>query len=692
MADRATDLAAPGRRTELVACHLPVRVTITGRLGDDRLALLAGRVEAAVAARLAEAARTVPASVAVLHQPDAVTFSGDVADPDRSRLEQALRAAVTRAAGRLPAPATPVPGSAHPVHPGLSRLRTRAAGPIAAVPAGADRYPPVDPAGEVRYGGPLHGAVIGRRADGGLLTLDSTRYAVAGSLTVGLQLGAVLFPASSFAVLEDGEGIFWSLATSPGAGSAQLSPLGPVPRGSLLNAVEVAGRGYQVLGLITSDNRPVWMDYDAVVVWLRRLAADAASGIPPLLPDLAAATITAATDQLNSAGAQTTASARWPAGGPAPHDLPAFAQAPWLTTVDYLRALLAATPWTDQPRAALAILAAAHDGEQVDAVVAVLRESGLSARLFDDPSPEVFDLFALIGERFPHDPGPLTLRAVAHLLAGFRLLARPGEVTGPGEATTTGPTGAPGTPEQLLDQARDAVAGFVDAGGRLGESPEALLGSPRAVARAMESLAQLVVLVQDAELGNRTAQWRLNRFLQRVPSATTAPVQGAERLGAGDRTLSRLRWREIWQLAVRFDSRAAGPELAGGELTADASGALLLLARLARLDVSAAVPTRAVSPAMLATQLVALAVALAGARPELGGADEVTELLARLPGEQLRPLGALLVSTSIVPGMSLDQIAAASPELYRSALDAIPALIALAGPGPAESREQDGDS
>ena len=382
--------------------------------------------------------------------------------------------------------------------------------------------------------------------------------------------------------------------------------------------------------------------------------------------------------------------------GPTPHDLPAFAQAPWLIKVDYLRALLAATPWTDQPRTALAILAAARDGEQVDAVVAVLRESGLGARLFDDPSPEVFDLFALIGERFPRDPGPLTLRAVAHLLAGFHLLARPGELTGPGEAgrageATTVPTGAPGTPEQLLDQARDAVAGFVDAGRRLGESLEALLGSPRAVARAKESLVQLVMLVQVAELGDRTAQWRLNRFLQRVPSATTAPVNGAERLGAGDRTLSRLRWREIWQLAVRFDSRAAGPELAGGELTADASGALLLLARLARLDVSAAVPTRSVSPAMLATQLVALAVALAAARPELGDADEVTELLARLPDERLRPLGALLASTSIAPGMSLDQIAAASPELYRLALDAIPALIALAGPASAESREQDGD-
>jgi hypothetical protein len=707
MADRATDLAALGRRTELVACHFPVRVTIIGRLGDDRLALLADRVEAAVAARLTEAARTVPASVAVLHQPQAVAFSGEVADPDRSRLEQALRAAVARAAGRLPAPATPVPGSAHPVHSGLSRLRTRPSGPprppgtrraAAPTPAAPDRYPPppVDPAGDVRHGGPLHGAVVGRRVDGGLLALDSTRYAVAGSLTVALQLGAVLFPATSFAVLEDGDGIFWSVATSPGVDSAQLSPLGPVSRGSLLDAVEAAGHGYQVLGLVTSDNRPVWTDYGTGVEWLRRLAADAARGIPPLLPDLAAATITAAADQLNSAAAPTAAPARRPAGGPTPLDPPQFARAPWLTKVDYLRALLAATPWTDQPRTALSILAAVRVDDEVDAVVAVLRESGLGARLFDDPSPEVFDLFASIGERFPRDPGPLTLRAVAHLLAGFDPLARPGALAGPGEAgrragPTTVPTDAPATGEQMLDQAREAVAGFVDAGRRLGESVEALLGSPRAVARAKESLARFVVLVQVAELGDRTAQWRLNRFLQRVPSATTAPVRGAERLGAGDRTLSRLRWREIWQLAVRFDNRTAGPELAGGELTGDAFGALLLLARLARLGVPAEVSTRSVSPAMLATQLVALAVALAAARPELGSADEVTALLARLPDERLRPLGALMVSTSIAPGMSLDQLAAASPELHRLALDAIPALIALAAPTSAEPCEQDGD-
>jgi hypothetical protein len=51
-------------------------------------------------------------------------------------------------------------------------------------------------------------------------------------------------------------------------------------------------------------------------------------------------------------------------------------------------------------------------------------------------------------------------------------------------------------------------------------------------------------------------------------------------------------------------------------------------------------------------------------------------------------MGVLLMRTPIAPGMALDQVAAASPDLHRVALDAIPALMALAGD---DELAQDGD-
>jgi hypothetical protein len=652
VADRRADLAVARRRAGLtvLACHIPVKVTVLGRLGDDKLRRLADSVESAVAGRLAEAGGTLPGGTAVLHPPGPVLFSGELADADRVSLDEALRAAVARAIGRAPQ-AAPPPG------PGVAGSQL---GPLT-----------VSPHGEVRDGSsPFDGSPVAALPGFPQVLLHSPRHAMAGSLTVALQLGMVLFPATSFAVLEGPDGLFWTVGTEPAVDFADLATAALLPGGALAGSGASGGLEYRVRGLITRDRRPAWRDRDAGVAWLRQLAAEAAAGVPPLLPSDAAVAVVAGADQL-VARALAAGEAELPPEDPrrAPLDGQTFALVPWETRAGYLRALLAATPWGEQRRTALEIFASLSDGAEVDAVVALLRETGLHGRLFDDPDPQAHDLFVTVGERFPREPGRLTVAAVATLLRGFDLLPqRPHEQALPG--VTTGPMGTT-VPQELLDWARDAATGFAVAGNAIGESVSALFTSPQLVARALESLAQLLVTVRLATLGHRPSVRQLDRFLERLPSGVTTAVRGAERLDAGDRTLRRLRWRQVWDIAFRFGNLGVAAARETGEISGDATGVLRFLGVLGRRL------GEPVDAGTLTTRLVTLAGALAAERPGLGGVQEITALLARLPDDQIHRLGRLLMATRIAPGTSLGDLAAPSPELHAAATDALAAIALL---------------
>ncbi len=681
MADRGADLAAVARRPELtvLACHVPVKVTVTGTLGDEALGRLADSVEAAVGRRLAEAAGALPAGVPVPHPPGPFRFSGDLADPDRARLQEALRSAVTRAtrplaeaaAAARPAGA-PVPGRpARPARsPAAGQAPAGATGfPTPAEPAGPDfgawRDPEHGPAGEIREGGsPFDGRPIAALGALRPVTVYSPRHALAGTLTQAIQLGLVVFPAASFAILEGPDGTFWVVGTEPAVDAADLRA-GLLPDALLAPDTTASGRGYRTRGLVTRDRRPVWRNRDAGLDWLRQLADEARTGVAPLLADQLRVAVVAGTDQLVAAALAggPAAAARRPAG----LDSSAFTLVPWESKAGYLRALLAATGWTEQRRVALEILASLSNGAEVDAVVALLRETGLHGRLFDDLDPDNHDLMVSIGERFPLEHGRLTVAALATLLRRFNLLSRRlheealiGVRTGPHGLTV---------PVEVLDEAHDSATALVHAGNDLGESVSTLFTSPQLVARALTALAQLLVTVRLATLGYRPAGRRLDRFLDTLPAPVLAAARGAERLGCGDRVLRRLRWRQVWEIASLFGPQ--GDVAAGaGEVTGDATGVLRFLGVLTRLG-------EPVDAGALGARLVTLAGALAAAHPDFDGVDEVTTLLAALPDGEVHRLGAALARTRVPPGVALDDLAGLNTELHAAAADALTAIVAL---------------
>jgi hypothetical protein len=673
----------------VLACHVPVAVRVVGRLDDERLRLLADRVEAAVARRLAEAGRTLPAGAALVHPPGPVRVSGDVAEPERARLTEALRAAVARATRDLTATGPTVrsgsAGSALPagrVSVPFGAPAGHSAGPFPGQPLPAGEpvgwrdaeHGPTGPAGEVREGGsPFDGQPVA--ALGGLapVVVRSPRYALAGTLTMAVQLGLVIFAVGSFAVIEGPDGLYWAVGTDPAVAAAELSA-GLLPDALLVPSAMAAGRTYRLRGLITRDRRPVWRDRDAGVAWLHQLAAEARAGVAPLLGDQVQAAVVAGADQLV---AQLVAAGE--AGLPAPGARPvaldraAFALVPWADKARYLRALLAATPWTEQRRTAVEVIAALADGAEVDAMVALLRETGLHGRLFDEPEPDAYALLRTIGERFPREPGRLGAGALTSLLRRFDLLPRrlhEEALIG----VTAGPRGIT-VPAEVLDSARDSAAALVAAGTALGESVRGLFTSPQLLARALAALAQLLVTVRLASLGYRPAARELDRFLDRLPLGVLATVRGAERLAVPDRTLRRLQWREIWEIASAYgphDTATGEPgQPAAGEVSGDATGVLRVVDLLARRG-------EPVQPGTLAARLVTLAGVLAAERPDLGAANAVIALLAGLPEGQLHRLGQLLARTPVAPGATLAELAATSADLHAAAVDALAAVTAPA--------------
>jgi hypothetical protein len=685
VADRGADLAAVGRGAELtvLACHVPVKVSVVGTLGDGALQRLADSVESAVARRLGEAAGILSAGVPVLHAPGPFRFSGDIAYPESARLQEALRAAVTRATRRLaeaavrpagvPAPTTPAAWSpaapAQATADGFAGLPPGPGGPD----SGGWRDPrpgPAGPAGAIREGGsPFDGRPVAALPGMRQVAVHSPRYALADTLTQAFQLGLVIFPAGSFAILEGPDGLFWALGTDPAVDAADLGA-GLPPDALLVPGPTVAGRTYRTRGLITRDHRPVWRDRVAGLEWLRQLGAEARSGVASLLAHQAQIAVVAGADQLVAATVAAGETQLPPAAPrPAALDRDMFVLVPWESKAAYLRALLAATSWTEQRRTAVQIFASLSSGTEVDAVVALLRELGLHGRLFDDPDPDVYDLLVTIGGTFPREHGRLTVDALATLLRRFDLLPkRPHE-----EALIGVGTGPRGTtvPAEVLDQAYDSATALVHAGNELGESVSTLFTSPQLVTRALAALAQLLVKVRLATLHYRPAVRELDRFLDHLPVRLLAAVRGAERLGCAERTLRRLRWRLVWEIASAFGPQGdatATPEAT--EVSGDASGVLRFLDVLARLG-------EPVDAGPLAARLVTLAGVLAAEPPGFAGVDEVTALLAALPDGEIHRLGAGLARTRIPPGVALDDLAALNPDLHAAAADARTAIVAL---------------
>ena len=236
---------------------------------------------------------------------------------------------------------------------------------------------------------------------------------------------------------------------------------------------------------------------------------------------------------------------------------------------------------------------------EVDAVIAMLKRAGRYDQLFDDLDSELYDLLTTVGERFTRDHGPLTFPGLIQLLQSMGLVPKTlremvlGGVLGPAGIAV---------PEAILDEAHDAVMGFVRFGADLGESIATVFTDPKKVAEGLAGLAQMLVTVELASSGYPPAEEKIANLLEGMGEKVLAGLRGADRLGCGVKVTRRIKWRLVWEIASLFigagEIKAA---IQGAGLGDKLAGVLRFLAALGRLGEAADAEVEGVRLARLAT-------------------------------------------------------------------------------------------
>lgn len=638
-----------------------------------------------------------------LHPPGAVTFEGALLDDDRRRVEAALLEAVGQAVaaaatgeGRAAAARAEVNTPAEAFDP----ARVDSASGVYLVPSYQDRGKltpaellkqlPQPKAGfNVRDGAsPLQDALVATLPGNRYITLGGDRYGVAGTLNEALIIGNTIFGTTSFAVMEGLWGTrelsYFAVPTNPSVTSDDLADVSgkwaqgaeqelPVQlRGDttpLIGAnllAEVRGRdgAYLTRGLITSDHGTTWWStVGLAALWVTQRQTEAQQDLPGEDADMLRVftfdDIDALVDKFEAGDdseLQHTAEMLSRLG------VEAFSLVDWQTKVRYLKVLLAAWTWQEEEVAVVAIFKTLRDDTEVDAVVAMLKKAGRYDQLFDDLDSELYDLLTIVGEKFPRDHGPLTFAGLLELFQSMGLIPM-----SPLEALTGISEGPDGTlvPPDMLDEAYQAVMGFVHFGEDLLESIKTIFTEPVKLIKGVGTLIQLVMKVELAQMGYPPAQAEVEKLLEAAGEKVLLGMRGAERLGCGRKVVRRLKWRLVWEIASFF--------VGAGEIKA-AVQALGLSEKLAGVVRFLSVLTRlgeAVDAEAEAARLARLAELIHAERGAFAGAEEVSALLARLPDDDIRKLGVLLSKADLREGETLAQLAARSPELHAAVEDAV---------------------
>jgi hypothetical protein len=142
-------------------------------------------------------------------------------------------------------------------------------------------------------------------------------------------------------------------------------------------------------------------------------------------------------------------------------------------------------------------------------------------------------------------------------------------------------------------------------------------------------------------------------------------MRGADRLGAGEKVVSRIKWRLVWEIASLFigvgEVKAAIQSIGISEKLA---GVVRFIGILARLGEAADIEVEG-------ARLARLAELISAESTVLKSVDEVSELLAHLPEDDVRKLGKALAKYDIKEGEKLADLAARSSELQAVAGDAL---------------------
>lgn len=634
-----------------------------------------------------------------------MTVEGDLAEDARRRIERALLAAVRRAIATVGTTAEAKPAGSdaagsrrderdaaeigEPVDPN----RIDAAGGSYQLPSYQDRgrlsgvklladLPEARPGFMVHDGpSPLDGALIISLPGTRYVNLSSPRYASAGTLTEALLLGEDIFGTSSFALVQGpmaSTGMrYLAIGTAKAVAKEDLGTRSEaeVPKELLgrayaladerMQRVLTASEGkYLVRGFVTSDRGVQWPDVEMAALWFAQLDTERAKGVQPQ-PEVYRVLVFDHIDALvEQFEAGDDSQLRQVAEALSRLDEHAFGLVDWETRVRYLKVLLAAEAQGSSSateKAVVAIFRSLENDSQVDAVVALLKVAGCYEQLFDMDS-QLYELLTVVGGKFPRDHGPLTLEGLIALFESLGLLPRTAAA-----AVTGLKEGADGTivPPDLIVEARQAVMGFVGFAADLGESVQTIFTEPDKLVRGIGALVQLVLQVELAIYGYGPAATELGRLLAKLGEKLLSGMRGADRLGAGEKVVRRVRWRLVWEIASLFvgvaEVKAAIQAVgAAGKL----AGVLRFLGILARLG-------EAADAEVTGVRLARLAGLLEAERAAFASVDEVAELLSHLPEDDVRRLGRLLSTTEIEEGETLADLAARNSELHAAAQDAV---------------------
>lgn len=631
------------------------------------------------------------------HPPDGVSFEGLVSEDDRRRIDKALRQAVQRAleksaAQRVEYLAARRKGEVAEL---FDTSRVGPTGTTYLVPSYDDKGQPSEtelleniPLATQVYGvqeGPsrLEGRLILQMPGNRYVFLHSPRYAVSSSLTLAYEFGVTVFGASSFAILqgpwESKLTQYLTVGTDPSVNSSDLGRPGALVEkgehvevagqqvsawgGTLLPSVKSDIGTYVLRGFVTEDRSIRYPDLLQLQEWRAQTRAEAREGVQmpqaPEAREMLFGDLDKLVDQYEGGDYTNLQKA---ADYLARFDANAFSLVPWDRKVAYLKVLLAAWTWQEQERAVVQIFKSLRSDSEVDVVVDELKRAGRYDQLFNDLDNELYELLVTVGEKFPKDRSSLTFEGLVKLLASMGIVT-----TAPLQYVSQvymGPGGTLAAPAEMLDEAHDAVMGLVRFGIDLGESLLTIFTDPDKVVEGIGAMVQLIVKVQLANWGYPPAVLEISRMLAGLAQKILAGMRGAERLGAEEKVVRRIKWRLVWEIASLFiGAGEVKAVIQAAELGEKLAGVIRFLGVLARFGEV----VDAEAEGVRLTRLVAM---LAKERAIFGSVEEAAELMSRLPESDVQKLGELLAEFDFKEGETLADLAARSPKLHAAVEDA----------------------
>lgn len=511
---------------------------------------------------------------------------------------------------------------------------------------------------------PFEGAVILQLPGNHYVRVSSHRYATTTNIGRADEWGRALFGAEAWVIVagihSGGEILYYVAALDEALTSADLhvQPItsSRVPgvvgqfSGSVLDtllgsyhvtAVNIRGDSYLAANIAT------WQQFSSQL-WSARQ-----QGLTGLAPEVLRTTVFAPIDELIASGGDEDLERA--AQLLAELNATAFAVLDWETKSRYLEVLINA--WTEEPQevAIVEIIKSVGNQSELRAIFQQLRDADLWDQLFADLDSQLWSMLIVLGQRFG-DPTPFGLDNLIQLMGEARLMVAPGIRLGPN---------GPEISVVDLAEIEEAALGFVRFAGGTLESLWMMISHPDKIIEGVGQLVKMIVMVQLAQLGYQPAQQQINRILREMGQQVIYGLKGAQVTGMASRIVSRIKWAIIWEVASWF--------VGVGEIRAAirATGLTERAAALARLLRILGLAGRVAEGEAIASKLEKLARVMRRSSQVINREDEVLRLLAHLPEEDVSRLSRLLETVEVDETLNLRRMTQLHPELGEAAADSL---------------------